>query len=88
MEKVNSIIKMEEVMMENGNKIKWMEVAFYIINLIVKPIKDNGWMINFKDLENFTTKIHYNFMIPSTILTLMKLNNSGNSIKVFISWFR
>jgi len=88
MEKVNSIIKMEEAMMEIGNKIKWMGMAFYIINPIAKPIKDSGWMINSKVLESYITKIHYNFMIHSIIPILMKLSNIGSSIKVLIIWFR
>jgi len=42
MEEASFIIKMEDSMMETGNKIKWMAKALFITNQEQLLIKDHG----------------------------------------------
>jgi hypothetical protein len=60
MEKENFFIKMEVYMTAIGNKIKWMGMVHYIINLGSLLMKVIGVMTNFKGKENCTMKIHIN----------------------------
>lgn len=43
--------------MENGKKIKWMDMVLYIINHFKKPMKEIGKMTNFKALVDSLTNI-------------------------------
>lgn len=53
-EPVHSFIDKEENMLDNGNRIKWMEKAHYIILTIKLPMKVIGKMINCMDMEFYS----------------------------------
>ena len=46
MEKANINLKMEVIMMVNGEIIKWMEKVIYILRIKLQNILDNGNQIN------------------------------------------
>lgn len=50
--KANSFTKMEEAMMDNGRKTKWMGTVLFITNHLKRHMKVIGRMTSFKDLAS------------------------------------
>ena len=82
MEKESFFTKMEECMMEIGNKIKCQEWENSIINQVSSHMKVNGRMTNSWEKESSITK----FLISSNpiliTIILMELMSFGRSMKV------
>ena len=71
MEKENSVMLMEERMMENGNKVRWMALEGYIIPTKQWHMKENGRITHFLEKERYSTKIHNHFNLHLIIKILI-----------------
>ena len=81
MDKVNSIMQMEEYMMANGTKDKWKVKENYFILQENQHTKDNSKITVLMEKELFTTKnqeLSFNNLI---IIILTKLKTIGNNMK-------
>lgn len=82
MEKVLSIIKMVDIMRDNGKMIGCMDMGNCIIILRNQHIKEIGLWINFMDMEKYIM-IYLKSYINLSIIRIFKiLKNIGNIMKV------
>ena len=85
MEKVNSSIKMEVIIKDNGKTTKCMDGVNYSTKEEDQLIKGIGVMINFMDMEKFTMIIQFLQTDHLTILILICQMIIGFIIKVLQS---
>ena len=79
---VNSTIKMEVCMMDNGNKTKWKALANFTTSQGNLHMKEYGGMINlWEKVYSITNYLMYLTMV-SIIIILMMSKNTGQSMKV------
>ena len=77
-------MKMDLCMKDNGNRIECVVMEKYIINQEIQHMKDIGIMIDFKVKEFFLIKNIINYRNHLIIKILIKYNNSGQDMRVFI----
>lgn len=86
--RVNFIIRTGVVTRANGSKIKWMDMAFCIINQIRLLMKDIGKKTNFRAEANSIIKTRTDPNKSSITPILMKSTTTGSTMKVINGWFR
>ncbi len=78
----NSFIRMEVIMKDNGEKIKWMDGENCIIKAEGWHMKAIGHKISFTGLEKYITTIQFNYLKDLIIRILIYYKIIGNFIKV------
>jgi hypothetical protein len=81
MAKESFIIKMVVIMMGSGKRIKCMAGESYIIKVDNWLTKEIGLMINFMDMEKFSTIIQLLCKVVSITLISIYLTIIGNIMK-------
>ena len=81
MEKENSVMPMEEPMMENGKRVLWMALEDSIIPIKQWHMKENGRIMHFVEKEKCSMKIHRHLNLPLIIKILIIWENIGNFMK-------